>query len=330
MFKQLYNEATITLRLEPDGPILIKASESGADPTRPDMEFVRTIYQGQETVYLPGSSLKGVLRAHCERLARTVQSDAVTPELSERRLSCDPLHARFSCGQQWEEEKRRRRREISTAEIYQRSCFVCRLFGNTSLASRLRLTDAYPDDLATVRTEERNGVAIDRVFGSVAVGPFNYETATAGVFVGRIQVRNFTIAQLGLIALALRDLETQRLGIGFAKSRGLGQVKASVQALTFRYPACTLNGTLTLPGRGRPDSAPTILAGVGAFAPEDNYGLGDYDHADLPDGLTLAPDDWDEPYLRLTGDAQASQITSLWRACARVWRQAVEFLGSGT
>ena len=89
--------------------------------------------------------------------------------------------------------------------------------------------------------------------------------------------------------------------------------------------------TLTLPGRGRPDSAPTILAGVGAFAPEDSYGLGGSRmHADLPDGLTLAPDDWDEPYLRLTGDTQASQITSLWRACARVWRQTVEFLGSGT
>ena len=151
MFKQLYNEATITLRLEPDGPILIKASESGADPTRPDMEFVRTIYQGQETVYLPGSSLKGVLRAHCERLTRTVQAEATVRELSARRLSCDPLHVSLSCGHQWEEEKqqaKRRHHEVSTAEIYHRSCFVCRLFGNTALASRLRLTDAYPDDLA--------------------------------------------------------------------------------------------------------------------------------------------------------------------------------------
>jgi CRISPR-associated RAMP protein (TIGR02581 family) len=333
MFKQLYNEASITLRIEPDGPILIKASESGADPTRPDMEFVRTIYKGQETVYLPGSSLKGVLRAHCERLARTVQADAVAGKLSERRLSCDPLHASLSCGQQWEEEKRQarqRRRELSTAEIYQRSCFVCRLFGNTALASHLRLTDAYPRDTAEVRTEERNGVAIDRVFGSVAVGPFNYETATAGAFVCAIQMRNFTVAQLGLLALALRDLEVQRLGVGFAKSRGLGRVQASVQQVTFRYPACTLNGTLTLLGQDRPGSAPTTLAGVGSFAPDEGYGLQSNDALVLPAGLTLIPDDWAEPALTLTGDTQAAQITSLWRECARAWRQTVERLEAGT
>jgi CRISPR-associated RAMP protein (TIGR02581 family) len=333
MFKQLYNEATITLRMEPNGPILIKASESGADPTRPDMEFVRTIYRGQETVYLPGSSLKGVLRAHCERLARTVQPDGVGQQLSERRLSCDPLHARFSCAHQWEEEKQRakqRNRGVPTAEIYRRSCFVCRLFGNTSFASHLRLTDAYPDDLAAVRTEERNGVAIDRVYGSVAVGPFNYETATAGAFTCHIQVRNFTVVQLGLLALALRDLDTQRLGVGFAKSRGLGRVKASVQAVTFRYPACALNGSLTLLGMDKPRSLPTVLAGVGAFALENGYGLESHDLVTLPDGLALTTDEWDEPCLTLTEAAHAPQITSLWRECARVWRQTVERLGRTT
>ena len=334
MFKQLFNEATITLCLEPDGPVLIKASESGADPTHPDMEFVRTIYKGQETVYLPGSSLKGVLRAHCERLARTVQAEATVRELAAQRLSCDPLHVSLSCGHQWEEEKRRagqRRRDLSTAEIYRRSCFVCRLFGNTALASRLRLTDAYPHDPASIRTEERNGVAIDRVFGSVVVGlgPFNYETATAGAFIGQIQIRNFTIAQLGLLALALRDLQTQRLGIGFAKSRGLGRVQTSIQEITFRYPACTLNSALTLPGLNRPGSSPTALAGVGVFAPQEDYGLQPDDRADLPEGLILGLDDWDEPFLTLNGETQAAQITSLWRTCARAWRQTVEHLGGG-
>jgi CRISPR/Cas system CSM-associated protein Csm3 (group 7 of RAMP superfamily) len=46
------------------------------------------------------------------------------------------------------------------------------MFGNTSLASRVRIEDAYPDrDKPKPKLEERNGVAIDRVFGSVAVGP---------------------------------------------------------------------------------------------------------------------------------------------------------------
>ncbi|NPV30709.1 MAG: CRISPR-associated protein [Firmicutes bacterium] len=324
MFKQLYNEATLTLRIEPEGPMLIKAGEGGADPTRPDMEFVRTIYQGRETIYLPGSSLKGVIRAHCERLARTVQPDDVAGELSKRRLSCDPLHEKISCSQQWEKEKEDLAGKAE--EIYRRSCFVCRLFGNTRLASRMRVTDAYPDDPERVKTEERNGVAIDRVFGSVAVGPFNYEVATSGTFTCRIQVRNFTIAQLGLLALALRDFEMQRVGVGFAKSRGLGMVKACVTEVAFRYPACTLKETLTLPGSNKPGTPPTQLAGAGKFIPGESYGLDDGDSIALPDGVVLTADDWGEPYVTLTDDAQ---IKALWRECVKAWRQVVEQVVGG-
>lgn len=323
MFKQLFNEATITLSIEPEGPILIKASESGADPTRPDMEFVRTIYQGRETIYLPGSSLKGVIRAHCERLARTVQPERVAADLSECRLSCDPLDDKLSCWHKWEEEKKRRKQESapSAQEIYRESCFVCRLFGNTSLASRLRVTDAYPNDLDEVKTEERNGVAIDRVFGSVAHGPFQYEVAVQGTFVCRLHVRNFTIAQLGLMALALRDLEMQRVGVGFAKSRGLGRVRARVNRVFFRYPACTLDGTLKLVGSNKPGTLPTQLAGAGVFAPDRDYGLEEADTAALPDGVTLIADDWGEPIVDLTDDAK---IKALWRECVAAWRRVVE------
>lgn len=317
MFKRLYNEATLKLCIEPEGPLLIKASESGADPTRPDMEFVRTVHRGRETVYLPGSTLKGVIRAHCERLARTVQSDEVAGQLSEGRLSCDPLHESLSCSQQWEGSKG----DAQSEEIYRRSCFICRMFGNTRLAGRVRVTDAYPDEPDGIRTEERNGVAIDRVFGSVAVGPFNYEVVTRGIFTCRIQVRNFTIAQLGLLALALRDLEMRRIGIGFARSRGLGRVRARVAKATFRYPACTVDAVLRLVGSNRPGTPATQLVGVGEFAPGDGYGLNADDTAALPEGVALKEDNWGEPYLTLTDDAR---IKALWRECVRAWRRVVE------
>jgi CRISPR/Cas system CSM-associated protein Csm3 (group 7 of RAMP superfamily) len=317
MFKQLFNEAKLTLRIEPDGPILIKAGEGGADPRRPDMEFVRTICQGRETIYLPGSSLKGVLRAHCERLARTVQPQELSRSLSERRLSCDPLDEKASCGDQW--IKAKKNSSIDSDVAYARSCFICRLFGNTALASRLRISDAYPK--VRVLTEERNGVAIDRVFGSVAVGPFNYEVATTGAFIGTIHIRNFTIAQLGLLALALRDLDAQRVGVGFAKSRGLGRVRAAVEEISFRYPACALGDTLTLLGNDKPGTTTAELAGLGAFAPNGNYGLNNGDKTPLPENVQLTTDDWDEPVLTLT---DAVQINDLWRKCAKQWRAAVE------
>ena len=46
MHKRLFNEAILELTIHPDGPILVKAGESGADPTRPAMEFVRTRRNG--------------------------------------------------------------------------------------------------------------------------------------------------------------------------------------------------------------------------------------------------------------------------------------------
>jgi CRISPR-associated RAMP protein (TIGR02581 family) len=329
MFKKLYNEITIGIVIEPDGPILIKAGEAGADPTRPDMEFVRTCYQGNDTVYLPGSSLKGVLRSHCERLARTVQPEHADAKLDGRLLSCDPLHDKKSCGRLWDSEKKDRKQGHQppppNEQIYQRSCFVCRLFGNTALASRLRITDAYPEEATEVKTEERNGVAIDRIFGSVAVGPFNYEVAVGGKFRGSIHIRNFTIAQLGLLALALRDLELQRLGIGFAKSRGLGRVKAAVTEVAIRYPACRLNTKLCLLGSdSRPGTAPNEVAGAGKFKGDAGYGLPTDDVASLPAGVLLRPDEMGEPAMSIT---DPEQIKALWIACAQKWRAAAEEKG---
>ena len=69
MLKQLVNECLIELVIRPDGPILIK---SGIETVSgPDMSFVRTWRNGEEQVFLPGSSLKGVLRSNAERITRT-------------------------------------------------------------------------------------------------------------------------------------------------------------------------------------------------------------------------------------------------------------------
>jgi CRISPR/Cas system CSM-associated protein Csm3 (group 7 of RAMP superfamily) len=75
MHKRLVNHCTIDLTLIPDGPILIKSGKEGADPTKPDMEFVETYHAGGKSIYLPGSSLKGAIRAHAERIVRTVGTD---------------------------------------------------------------------------------------------------------------------------------------------------------------------------------------------------------------------------------------------------------------
>ena len=74
MHKRFVNQCTLDISLVPKGPVLIKSGREGADPTKPDMEFVETYHAGGRSIYFPGSSLKGAIRAHAERIVRTIGS----------------------------------------------------------------------------------------------------------------------------------------------------------------------------------------------------------------------------------------------------------------
>jgi CRISPR/Cas system CSM-associated protein Csm3 (group 7 of RAMP superfamily) len=325
MHRRLVNEATLDLALWPDGPLLVKAADTGADPTRPDMEFVRTHRAGAETVYLPGSSLKGALRAHCERIARTVggETAARRPRLSCNPLRDDPDGPHYSCN-------RRLRRippnESTPERLYRESCAVCQLFGNQHVAAHLRTADAYPP--APPRAEQRTSVAIDRVHGSVAQGPFNYEVVTEGRFETRLALRNFSLAQLGLVALALRDLADGRLALGFGKSRGFGRMGLEIASAGFRYPGCAVqDGELrTLAGVviGPADQ----LHGAGAFPDTARYGFPTPDAVPLPDGRAAADDGWGAAEVTLGAD-DAAALTALWRACVGRWADLVQTAVAG-
>ena len=61
-FSRLLCEAKWTFDLETVTPLLIRSGgESGLDPTRPEMEFVRAQMpeQARPLPFIPGSSLKG-------------------------------------------------------------------------------------------------------------------------------------------------------------------------------------------------------------------------------------------------------------------------------
>ena len=230
MHKRLVNHCTIDFSIIPDGPILVKSGQEGIDPTKPQMEFVETFHQGGKTIYLPGSGLKGAIRAHAERIVRTVGRSKRDPNNPELLWAGNPLDLD---SYQYLEDK-------SPTDIHRLSSFTDKMFGSTAIASRIRIEDAYPDPEQPLKLEERNGVAIDRVYGSVAVGPFDYQVCTAGEFRSKIHLKNFSLAQLGLIGLVLRDLNEGWFGLGFAKSRGLGTVKIKYNSASVEYPGCQL------------------------------------------------------------------------------------------
>jgi CRISPR-associated RAMP protein (TIGR02581 family) len=302
MHKRLVNELRLDLLIAPQSPLLIKSGkEAGADPTLLDMNFVRTNHASLgRTVYLPGSSLKGVVRSYCEKIGRTVGLDV-----------CDPLTDE-SCGRRLGTDSRLRK--ASGAEIYQELCPICRLFGHTVMASHVWFADAYPTPgtiEAVNDTEERDGVAIDRISGAVAVGPFQLEVVTRGVFQAQLTVRNFQLWQVGLLAVALRDMADGRVPIGFAKSRGLGQVALTYRTLQISYPG-QFGETIEL-------DFGTYLYGVTAFGIEEDYGF--FPEAPLP---LPAPRHAEPEWGRVTLTFEdAGEIEALLKAAVGPWADYV-------
>ncbi|BAY07498.1 RAMP superfamily CRISPR-associated protein [Calothrix sp. NIES-2098] len=313
MHKRLVNHCIIELSLIPDGPILIKSGKEGADPTKPQMEFVETYHTGGRSIYLPGSSLKGAIRAHAERIVRTVGSDSRN---DAKLWASNPLKQN--------EYEYLKNQNLTPPQIYQQSSFTDQIFGSTEIASRLRIEDAYPDKSQPLKIEERNGVAIDRVFGSVAVGPFDYQVCTSGEFRTKIHLKNFCLAQLGLIGLVLRDLNDGWFAIGFAKSRGLGSVKVQYHSATIQYPGCELQDK-RIHQFGTQQSWPhTSLLGAGEFLRTENanpYGFPIPDEQQTP----IAAEEMAFGFgvqLSWVGDSETG-VKDLFMRAVRAWSELV-------
>src|SRR6266566_4225813 len=227
MLKALVNEARLRLDITTQGPLLIKtgyATVIGAD-----MAPVQTYRNGQQEVYLPGSSLKGIFRSHLEKVVNSIKP----------RVACNPLLRsndsdvrddrqlyRVSCGSRFNDR-------TPQYEVYARSCPTCRLFGSTSFGSRIAVEDAYLPAGSVGRQsliEHRDGIAIDRLTGGTGGGAkFDLEVVTEGtMFTTDIHLRNFEIWQLGMLFVIIQDIEDELIRIGSGRSRGLGKVKANI------------------------------------------------------------------------------------------------------
>ncbi len=197
------------------------------------MSFVRTQRRGPNPEpYIPGSSLKGVIRAHAERLCRSLREEPVPVCLPYLKPGQEQGHeqGQASCGLRLEAYKRERNiNTIATETIYRLSCPVCRLCGSHSFIGRLATADAHLTD--TPLLEIRDGVAIDRFTGGAAPGAkYDLEVLTRGTFTTVLEVRNFERWQLGLLGLVLRDLAEGLVRLGFRKSRGLGRIAMEIRS----------------------------------------------------------------------------------------------------
>jgi CRISPR-associated protein Csm3 len=303
--KRILNEMTLVFDISPhDAPLLIKSGrEAGADPTVPDLNFVRTTHpqSGGRVVYLPGSSLKGTLRSYAERIARSVRPDG-------RRAWCCATFGDGSCGSILKDEK-------SAAARYAEACTICRTFGHTRLGSHLAVTDAYPT--GDVKIEQRDGVAIDRISGAVSAGPFNMEVVSQGSFRTTVTLRNFQLWQIGLLAITLRDLGDGMVPIGSGKSKGFGRTSLQYVSARVAYP-----GQWQAERDGRSYAANLYDLADFAFEDRESYRLAPVPAASVAlAGEPAEAGDYGRVVVALADDAA---IRALLLSTVGHWKHAVE------
>lgn len=248
MMRKWLCQADVTVRLHPVDPILVKSGYATLDG--PEMVPVCTFINGKQTYYFPGSSLKGVLRSHLEKIARTLQPGSVcipyyendpkkkipVPVPSERNS--------FGCGYRSRGDGR-----DPSAAAYSDSCAACRLFGSLKFAGRISIGDAYPLSGHDPKPEQRNGVGIDRFTGGTVTGVlFDLQVLVGGVFETKIRVVNFELWQMAALNILLTDLADEIIQIGSGRSRGLGRVRGEVSdlRLSFIRPVTQLEGMFGL------------------------------------------------------------------------------------
>lgn len=266
MFRSLHNQARLTLKVQPQSPILVRSAGSGLDPTRPEMEFVTVETDLGRIEYLPGSTLKGSLRNFSERLL-----------LALGKRACDPIEKKSPCA---DREHR----------AYARQCDACKVFGSPNLAGRLRVVDGLPWRFGVadeerkagrdaLKRETRANVAIDRASGaSSAKGLFDMDVVVCGAFYPEITLRNYQLWQLALVRLALAELDGGFQQLGSGKSRGLGRVACAIDALEIRQVGA-LAATDELRGIGQ-------VTGEAAKA----HRLAEGDRSPLPEGVARFSD----------------------------------------
>ncbi|MCS7367419.1 MAG: RAMP superfamily CRISPR-associated protein [archaeon YNP-WB-062] len=179
---------------------------------------------------IPGSSLKGLFRSYLESIVSSMGCKVHDP---------------------WDEQA------IREEAKNRNFCPICGIFGNTELASHVRIYDSYPKD-GVFHMFQKTGIAIDRVFGSVrpGLGPFIEELISPKTkWTFRMDIINIDLYpekptnddRVKLLKNLFKTLTGIGLNIGARKSVGCGLVRLE-EAKWRRYEL--QDGLLKMVGEG--------------------------------------------------------------------------------
>jgi len=223
LLDRFYNKYIIKGTLVAETPIHIGAGEESLDPVQTDNSVIKDV-NGRP--YIPGSSIKGVLRSYLEAV--------LSSGVDERFNACLVVNAPCLGGEDelkeikkiYDEAKPGQDADLLAAEeIYKKLCTVCRIFGNPYFASKLKVEDCMLKGDAHLTI--RDGVGIDRDTGTAAdKRKYDFEQVDAGaLFEFCMSVDNLEPEYEELLKFMVDVLASGQLRVGGKTSVGLGCIR---------------------------------------------------------------------------------------------------------
>lgn len=218
-----------------DGPFLMHdataATVVGFDHL-PLLDAVPGFNQKPPRPLMAGSGLRGVMRSHAERIARTIatinaRKDSPTDpgtEFLKKCPACNPLENRLDqpltrCDELIKDD------DAKENPRDEHLCLGCLLFGSTVRGSRLKVMDGKL--LGEPRWKPLDFLAIDRFTGGGLDGAkFDAMALWRPTFEVQLFLEEPQLWELGWLALLLRDMADKRLTFGFGAAKGFGNAQA--------------------------------------------------------------------------------------------------------
>lgn len=221
MFGELINEVKISVLLHTKSPLTIRSNKSKLiEPAVFDMQCIKSRYQGKDTVIIPGSTLKGVLRSRYEKISGLFGEKC-----------CNIFDKYERCGKPKDWDKRPYKEQ--GAYVYKNMCPACKLFGSLDMASRIYIPDTYPEGECVMGG--RKGVAINRITGaSHKSALYDFEVVEEGKFRAIIRLKNYELYQMALVLFVLKDLDEGYVSLGASSTRGNGRMEIQEMDICFR------------------------------------------------------------------------------------------------
>lgn len=217
MFKELKNEFKLNFKLKVDSPLCIQSGEDSIDPTLPDMQCIRSYKGGKNVVFIPGSSLKGVIRSRCEKIFNIIAGEQRCCNITEGNKA--------QCNKESGNDGK---------EVYYKLCPACKMFGSMALGGRFKFKDAYPEN-GEFKTGYRNSISVNRITGATSKGAkYDFEVVEDGTFDVTITGENFELYQLKVLLWAMQDINDGYVTFGYAGTRGNGKMLVEDMELNIR------------------------------------------------------------------------------------------------